>query len=124
MAIKKSTVTLVELDKCKIVSVEAGNVNKVDAADTVVAFSVSGDEPTWAGTPTKYKVLLKGKQAQTIYNLFLAGGNTVTKVIADVKVDKTVVVSLKASVREVRTGETVLENASNVVFDFSYKLID
>lgn len=126
MSIKKNVVTTYELKDCKIISVEAGNVNKVDTDKTVVAFTVEGDkENTWSGsTTTKYKILLKGKQAHTIYNLFLAGGNTVTKTMEDIRINKTVTVSLNASVREIRNTEVVLENAVNVEFDFNYKLID
>lgn len=113
--------TVVELKNCQIVSVEAGNVNKVAEEDTVVAFTVKVTNDIFK---KRYKLLLKGTLAASIYNAFLANGGTVTKSLFEgVKIEKVVTVSFIAFKREEREFEIVLEKPSDIEFNFNYKLV-
>jgi len=113
--------TIYELKDCTIIGVEPGNVNKVAEDDTVVAFTVRADE---TGTNKRYKILTKGKLAYNVFNLFLASGNTVTKSVGeDITINKVVTVSMLATEREDRRSEIVLENPTQIEFNFNYKIV-
>jgi hypothetical protein len=56
--------------------------------------------------------------------LFLASGNTVTKSVGeDITINKTVTVSMLATEREDRRSEIVLENPTQIEFNFNYKIV-
>ena len=110
---------------CTIIGVEAGNVNKVSEENSVVAFTLRTDAAGQPGVYQRYKILVKGVLAHTLYNLFLKSGNTVTKTIDEgVVVNKAVTVSLNASLREERGFEIVLENPTDIEFNFNYKIVN
>lgn len=114
--------TFYELTDCAIIGVEAGNVNKVPENETVIAFTVKQDGP---GFNKKIKTIVKGNLAHTLYNVFLASGNTVSKTLETVvPVRKDVTVSLIAVKKEDRHLEIVLENPSEIEFKYNYKIID
>jgi hypothetical protein len=118
VAIKLKKIVCVENEK--IISVEPGNVNKGKGSETFVAFSVRG-----AGDAVPTKAILKGELATTIYNLFLAGGNTVNEEIdGPVKVVKDVRVSFIGFVKEERKNELVLHECADFNFNFNYTVID
>jgi len=113
---------LVSVENEKILTVEAGNVNKCAPDKTVIAFSVRGD-----GDTKSTKALVKGHLAYSIYNMFLAAGNSmcsddISSAEDKVFISKYVTVSFIGFVKEERTTETILTDCGDFKFQFTYEV--
>lgn len=124
MTKKKSSVDKVEIiyvKNCTIKSVEKGSFY-TNPKDPVVAFTVEVNK-----TSKPVKAILKGDLAYLVYGTFLDNLKSKDRIIEDesgIDLKKEVVVSFKGTVKEDRAKELVVDNVTDLVFDFTYSVID
>lgn len=124
MNTKMGILTIVD---ARIVSVEKGNCENIDAERFVCAFSVEAP-----GSALPIKVLLKSGYADLFYNNELKDGSTKSgELVLDTNsgpflICHDVSCSFTGYIREVRSKEIVVENPFELVFNriTSYESID
>lgn len=120
---RKGTMTLsgVSITNAQVVSVEKGNVGK-GPIGVVCAFSVRPE-----GYNKNVKALLKGELAVVVYQNFLEQGKSTDSLLEDPNLDyaikRTVLVSFKGNIREDRPTELVVQDLTDVKFNYSYEVV-
>jgi hypothetical protein len=109
---------LISIRDVEITGVEKGNADK-NVERPVCAFSFFDDDGN------KVKALLKGAIAKIAYENYLIANGTAGQVIEfddGTTLEKVVTVSFDAYVREERETEVVLDEISDIIFDFKYRI--
>lgn len=111
----------IKVSQARILTVEKGNADK-DVEKPVCAFTVDTGE-----TELKVKALLKNDLAKTVFHHILAGGTTASSVIQSevsqsLQLRKEVLVTFTGEFRELRPKEMVLDNLSELKFNFEYSV--
>lgn len=116
-----SKVEIFQVEGMSISSVEKGNVGKVKDEEAFVAFS--GRIP---GVDKAVKLILKGKQAVTVYDTFLKDSGTLSGQVEfdGMRVNKVVTVSFTATLKEDRAREIALKDPTGLKFDYSLAVVD
>jgi hypothetical protein len=110
---------LISIRDAEITGVEKGNAAK-DVERPVCAFSFLDDDGN------KVKALLKGTIAKVAYENYLANNNTEGGSIEfedGTTLEKLVTVSFDAYIREERETEVVLDEITDLIFNFKYRIV-
>lgn len=105
----------VNVERCPIISVEKGSILSKPTSP-VIAFSVDSNG-------AHVKAIVKGDLARTLWDNFLKEGKTQATRRATNNggyIDKSPVISFIGELRDFRPEGVVLDNISDVKFDFNY----
>ena len=107
----------VKIQNGTVISVEKGSIFS-KPSDPVIAFTVHTH-----GTPVK--AIVKGALAKTLWQNFLAEGGTKETTIATYSgtITKQPTISFTGNIKDFRKEGLVLEDISNVEFDYKYTLV-
>lgn len=109
---------LISIRDVEITGVEKGSADR-DVERPVCAFTFLDDDGN------KVKALLKGPIAAIAYQNYLVANGTAGETCEypdGTVLEKVVTVSFDAYVREERTTEVVLDEISDIIFDFKYRI--
>lgn len=113
-------VSYIEVSNSKIISIEKGNILNPNVMRHVVVFTVEDKIDN-----KNIKAIIKDDIAKSMYWNFLNNFNTIDteKESFGSKIIKTVNISFRGDVKEVRDKEVVIHNLRNIVFTYTYKII-